>query len=98
MQPATSQKKEVAFMRRILLLATVATLAAVMMVAMALPASAEACFSVVARAGFAPGEGVSETATTLAEPGTPMSGVDEVANEVGLINQVREEICPPEGP
>ncbi len=61
-------------------------------------ASAEACFSVVAQAGFAPGEGVSETATTLAEPGTPMSGVDEVANEVGLINQVREEICPPEGP
>jgi hypothetical protein len=61
-------------------------------------ASAEACFSIVARAGFAPGEGVSETATTLAEPGTPMSGVDEIANEVGLINQVREEICPPEGP
>ncbi len=85
-------------MNRVVLLVTCLIVFMTITIGAGTTASAEACFSVVAQAGFAPGEGVSETATTLAEPGTPMSGVDEVANEVGLINQVREEICPPEGP
>ena len=56
-------------------------------------ASAEACFSIVARAGGHPGEGVSEIASGAAVPGEPGSATDELAREVGLINQVREEIC-----
>ncbi len=71
---------------------------ALMIATFAPEASAEACFAVVAQAGGHPGEGVSTISTTLAEPGTPTSAVDDLAREVGLINQAREEICPPEGP
>jgi hypothetical protein len=56
-------------------------------------ASAQACFDELAQRGIPPGEFVSGTAVRLAEPGTPMSLVDEAANEIGLANKVREDVC-----
>ncbi len=54
-----------------------------------------ACFSTVAQAGGHPGEGVSALASGLAEPGTPGSGTDDVASDIGLVQQVRSDVCPP---
>jgi hypothetical protein len=52
-----------------------------------------ACFSVVAKGGGNPGAGVSTLSTTLAEPGTAESEVDEAATNIGVVQQVREDIC-----
>ena len=56
-------------------------------------ASAQACFDELAQLGIPPGGFVSGTAVALADPGSPMSGVNEAAQEVGLANQVREDVC-----
>ncbi len=45
-----------------------------------------------------PGEFVSASATFLAEPGTPESGTDEVASQIGLVQQVRQTVCPADQP
>ena len=45
-----------------------------------------------------PGESVSDLATFLAEPGTPESGTDEVASQIGLLQQVRQDVCPADQP
>ena len=56
-------------------------------------ASAQACFDELAQSGVPPGSLVSEFATFLAQPGAPGSEVDQAAQEVGLANQVREDVC-----
>ena len=47
-----------------------------------------------------PGDYVSTAATGLAMPGPefPGSGTDEVATEIGLVQLVRQDVCPPEQP
>ena len=48
----------------------------------------------VAQAGMPPGSTfVAPLATTLAEPSTAGSGVPLVAKQVGLANQVRNDVC-----
>jgi hypothetical protein len=60
------------------------------------------CFGAFARSepGPPPGPGdfVSEAATTLAESVNPGSGTDEVARHVGLVQHVRQDVCPADGP
>ncbi len=60
------------------------------------------CFGAYARSEPVPppgpGEFVSDAATGLAEPGTPESGTDEVASQIGLVQHVRQEVCPPDQP
>lgn len=98
-------------MRRIILLVTVAVVMAVTMapagVVFAEPPSDSiddgnpSCFGAFARTEPGPpgpGEFVHEAATTLAEPGTPGSGTDDVARNVGLVQLVRQEVCPADQP
>ncbi len=60
------------------------------------------CFGAYARSepGPPPGPGdfVSEAATFLAESVNPGSGTDEVARHVGLVQHVRQDVCPADGP
>ena len=78
-------------MRRIMLGTVLALLLAALC---ALPAQAESCFSGLAQAGMPPGSTfVAPLATTLAEPSTAGSGVPLVAKQVGLANQVRNDVC-----
>ncbi len=76
---------------RLTLLATVATIVSLLSPSVA--SADSSCFNDLAQAGIPPGQFVGETATTLAQPGTPDSGVPAAAREVGLANQVREDIC-----
>ncbi len=92
-------------MRRIILLIAVA---AVMAATMALSGTAFAepppqanpsCFGASASAlpegQLIPGPFIGETASGLAGTGTPKSETDEAARNVGLINQIREDVCGP---
>ena len=77
---------------RLTLLAAVATIVSLLSPSVA--SADSSCFNDLARAGIPPGqEFVSEAATRLAQPGTPGSGVPAAAREIGLANQVREDIC-----
>ena len=80
-------------MRRVGLLLTVVLIAMVTTLALAGIASAQSCFSVLARSGQPPGEDVSDSATILAGPGDPKSDTDEAARQVGLAKQAIP--CPP---
>ena len=98
-------------MRRIILLVTVAIVMAQTMapagVAFAQPPSGPvengnpSCFGAFARyePGWpGPGEFVSGAAATLAKPGTPGSGTDDVARNIGPVQHVREGVCPADYP
>ncbi len=99
-------------MRRIVLLLTVAaTIVAAMVPAGSAFAQSlsdpiengnPSCFGAYARSEPVPppgpGEFVSDVATTLAEPGTPESGTDEVASQIGLLQLVRQDVCPENQP
>jgi hypothetical protein len=56
------------------------------------------CFGAYARSEPGPppgpGEFVSGAATDLAGTGTPESGTDEVAQNIGLVQHVRQDVCP----
>ena len=60
------------------------------------------CFGTYARSepGPPPGPGffVSDAATYLAGTGTPESGTDEVARQIGLVQDVRQDVCPADQP
>ena len=94
-------------MRRVTLLLTVATFVVAMLLpaaaAFAQPASSlpqngnPSCFGAFARSEPGPpgpGQFVRTDATTLAGPGTPGSGTDDVASNIGLVQLVRQEVCP----
>ncbi len=98
-------------MRRVILFVTVAVVMAETMapagVVFAQPPSDPiengnpSCFGAFARSEPGPpgpGEFVHEAATTLAGPGTPGSGTDDVARNVGLVQHVRQDVCPADGP
>ncbi|MCA1718502.1 MAG: hypothetical protein LC781_17320 [Actinobacteria bacterium] len=57
-------------------------------------AGADACFDDAARAGVRPGVTISDVARGAAQGIQPGSGTDELAREVGIINQVRNDVCP----
>lgn len=80
-------------MRRIVLLLTVVIIVVMTTLALAGIASAQSCFSVLAKGGQPPGELVSDLATKLAGPGEPKSDTDEAARQVGLAKQAIP--CPP---
>jgi hypothetical protein len=80
-------------MRRIVLLLTVVLILVVTTLALASIASAQSCFSALARSGQPPGELVSGLATKLAGPGEPGSDTDEAARQVGFAKQAIP--CPP---
>ena len=62
------------------------------------------CFGTYARSEPGPppgpGEFVSDAATGLAMPGpeSPGSGTDEVASQIGLVQDVRQDVCPGDEP
>ena len=62
------------------------------------PALAQSCFDDFATLEpgpqLVPGPSIGDTASGLADPGTPESGTDEVARSLGLINQGRNDACP----
>ncbi len=81
-------------MRRITLFVIAATVVVAVTMILASTAFAQSCFGEYAggpRNQPPPGATLVKPATTLAAPGT----VDELAKEVGLLNQVRP--CPTEG-
>ena len=81
-------------MRRIVLLLTVVIIVVMTTLALAGIASAQSCFSALARSGQPPGEPVSKLATELAGPGEPGSTTDDAAKTgVGPVQQVREDVC-----
>ena len=84
-------------MKKIWRIIGVSVLSLAMLVGAAIPAIAQestgACFSNLAQAGVPPGDLVSALSTSLAEPGTPESGVDEAAQNIGVAQQVREDVC-----
>jgi hypothetical protein len=83
--------------RRIISLFTISTLMATMSLLGASPAFAQSCFDDLATLEPGPqpvpGPTIGQTAMGLAGPGTPESGTDDVARDVGLINQVRNDFC-----
>jgi hypothetical protein len=80
-------------MKRIVLLVMLAAAVVVATMTLAGIASAQSCFSTLARSGQPPGELVSKAATELAEPGEPGSNTDDAARQVGLAKQAIP--CPP---
>ncbi len=81
-------------MKRIKLVLTVAAVTTTMLSLSAGSAGADACFDDFAQAGGQPGLLVSDVAQGAALPTEPGSGTDELAREVGIVNQVRNDICP----
>lgn len=81
-------------MKRIKLVLAVAAVTTTMLSLGAGPAGADACFDDFAREGGRPGEFVSGVARGAAQGVQPGSGTDELAREVGIVNQVRNDVCP----
>lgn len=81
-------------MRRIKLVFALAAVTTAMLTLSTGPASADACFDDFARAGGQPGVFVSDVARGAAQAVQPGSGTDELAREVGIVNQVRNDVCP----
>ena len=80
-------------MKRIVLLVMLAAAVVVATMTLAGIASAQSCFSTLARSGQPPGEFVSKAATTSAGKGEPGSETDDEAKQVGLAKQAIP--CPP---
>ncbi len=81
-------------MKRIKLVLAVAAVMTTMLSLSAGSAGADACFDDAAREGGRPGVSISEVARGAAQGVQPGSGTDELAREVGIINQVRNDVCP----
>ena len=77
-------------MKRIKLVFAVVAVMTAMLALSTGPAGAGACFDEAEQ----PGVFVSQAARGAATPGEQGSETDELAKEVGEINQVRNDLCP----